>query len=347
MYKTQSFNIDSLIRISIVVALVYWSFLIVVPLIGVLTWGIILAVALFPAYKWLYTHLGNHRTFAAILLTCICLFVFVGSLTLLANNMFSTIHELTIKLLAKEQIIPQPPEALKAWPLIGQGMHQAWSLASINLSSVISQYADALIKTGKFLVGKTAHFSLDLILFIISLLFSGYLLSQSDRLIHSLKQFSVRIAPERGLSTIQIMNNTIKSVSRGVIGLSLFQTLLLGLLLLLADAPGAGILSFIALLMCIAQLGLFLLVIPIIFWLFFTKSIAVAFLFSVLFTIVALLDNFLKPFILARGLQTPIFVIFIGVIGGVISHGVIGIFIGPVILAVLYDFLIYWLSVKE
>jgi predicted PurR-regulated permease PerM len=347
MHKEHSAsNLDQLIRIALITALAYWSFLLILPFFGILAWSVILAVALYPVYKWFCTRLGS-PVLAATLVTLISLLVVVGSLLLLTNNMFSTVSDLTTKIRANELIIPQPPDAVKGWPLVGEQIHQAWSSASTNMGAMVNQYASYLLDTGKFLLGKTAHFTFELILFIISVLFSGYLLSQSGSLITSINKLAERVAPKRGVSIINIMNDTIQNVSRGVIGLSLFQAVLMGLLLLIAGVPGAGLISFIALLLCIAQLGLFLLVVPVIAWLFFTKSFLFALVISILLSIDALLDNFLKPFILARGLQTPMLVIFLGVFGGVIAHGVIGIFLGPVLLAIFYDLINHWLTVSD
>lgn len=337
-------SVDQLVRISLVVFLTYWSLRLIHPFFGVLTWGFILAVALYPIYEWLRLHFGGRKSLSAIIITAICLIVVVGSLVLLSNNMYSTVTDLSQKIRTHEQIIPEPPSIVKDWPIVGADIHRIWTLAYSNIGALVTKYSSYLLDTGKYLLGKTADISFDLLLFIIAILFSGYLLTKSDRLIVSINHLAKRIAPERGLTIVSIMKETIQNVSRGVIGLSFFQALVFGLLLLIAGMPGAGIISFIALIMGIAQLGLIILVIPVVAWLFFTKTFLFALLITIPLCLDALLDNFLKPFILARGLRTPMLVIFIGVIGGVLSHGVIGIFIGPVILAIFYDLVNHWLQ---
>lgn len=344
MEKQQVITLDQLVRVTLIAALTYWSVKLIMPAFGVLAWGFILAVALYPIHVWLCARLAGRSTLSAVLITLMCLIVVVGSLMLLANSMISTVSDLSTKIRANELIVPQPPEVVKSWPFIGEQLHQVWSLAATNMATLVNEYARYLLDTGKFVVGKTAYLSFDLLLFIISVLFAGYLLSQGDTLINHINKLAERVSPARGLSMINIMKDTIQNVSRGVIGLSIFQALLMGLILLFAGIPGAGLFSFIALIMCIAQIGLILLVLPLIIWLFFTKSFLVALVASILLSVDALLDNFLKPFILARGLTTPMLIIFLGVIGGVLAHGVIGIFIGPVVLAVFYDLVNNWLD---
>ncbi len=342
----QPSNFDRLVRLALIAALTYWSLWLIMPAFGVLAWGFILAVALYPIYLWFYKHLGKRSSsIAAILVTFLSLLIIVGSLVSMTNNMVSTVSDFSKAANASEQsIIPQPPEGVKNWPLIGDQLYQGWSLASTNTAMLIKRYSSFLIDLGKFLLDKTASFSFDLLLFIISVLFAGYLLSKSDGLIKSLNKLAERISPERGVTLINIVKNTIQSVARGVIGLSFIQALAIGLILLMVGIPAAGLISFIALLMGIAQLGLFLLVIPLMVWLFFILNFLPALVLSILLVLIAVSDSFLKPIILARGLQTPTLVIFLGVIGGVLTHGVIGIFIGPIILAVFYDLVDGWLN---
>ena len=340
MQTTTTF--DQAVRMTFLAALAYWSFWLIYPLFGVLAWGLILAIALYPIYAWLTTHLGNHSTLTAILVTFASLAILAFSLVLLTNNMLDTIDYLTLKIHANEQIIPDPPILVKDWPLLGESVYHFWSLISSNLGETIREYSSYLLDAGKFLLGRTASISISFLLFIISLLFSGYLLANNQSIIKLSRQFAERIAPKRGVALVSILKETIQNVSRGVIGLSLLQSLLLGLILLLAGTPGASLISFMALILCIIQVGPTLLIIPVIIWLFFTKTTLLAVLFTIPLIGVGLLDNLLKPFILAHGLRTPMIVIFIGVIGGLLAHGIIGIFIGPVVLAIFYDLVNHW-----
>ena len=146
-----------------------------------------------------------------------------------------------------------------------------------------------------------------------------------------------------GSTFVEIMTETIQNVSRGVIGISLLQSLIFGLILLLAGIPGAGLITFLALILSITQIGLIPLVIPLAVWMFFTKSFAFAFVFMLLMLLTLPIES-LKPFAMAQGLRTPLIVIFTGVIGGLLLHGLIGVFIGPVVLAIFYELVYQWIN---
>jgi predicted PurR-regulated permease PerM len=139
------------------------------------------------------------------------------------------------------------------------------------------------------------------------------------------------------------MKETIQNISRGVIGISVVQAAFFGLVILYAGVPAAGFLTFLAFFISLLQIGLIFLVIPVLFWVFATLDFFHAAIIFILLVLVALTDTFLKPFVFARGLRTPMMIIFIGVIGGIASYGFIGIFIGPVVLALFYDLFSHWL----
>jgi predicted PurR-regulated permease PerM len=346
MLHNKDASSDRLIRIALVAAITYLSLQLLYPFLGVLAWGFILAVALYPAYVWLNARLGNRPVFTATLMTLINLIVIVGTIALLTNSMINTVSDLATRVHAGEQIVPLPPSALSKWPLVGEKLYQAWYSISSNLGELI-KYSSYLIETGGLLLKKMAIKGIDLLLFIFSVVLSGYLMTQGKSFMGIMKKFANRIALERGSDLVSLMQETIQNVSRGVIGVSLLQTLLFGLILLAAGVPGAGLLSLIALILCIVQAGLVLLTIPIVIWLFVTKSFMPASIFALLLFITTLIDNFLKPYILSRGLRTPMMVIFLGVIGGVILYGLVGIFIGPVILAIFYDLVSNWLYSEQ
>ncbi|MHB1947793.1 MAG: AI-2E family transporter [Gammaproteobacteria bacterium] len=337
------FDIDRLIRIVLIAAITFWSFKLALPFIGLLAWGLILAVALYPVYYWLSHRLGGRPILAASIITFFSLLIVVGSIVILTNNMVDSISDIISKVHSGEQIIPQPPESIRTWPLIGDHIQSIWSLASSNLGDAIKTYASYLVHTGSFVVSLLATKGKELILFILAVIFSGYVLAHATNMVDSVRKLAKRIHPERGTTFVKIMTETIQNVSRGVIGVSLLQSLIFGLILLFAGIPGAGLITFLALIMGIAQIGLTPLVIPLAIWLFFTKSFAFAFITTFFMLLTLLVDN-LKPFVMAKGLRTPLMVIFTGVIGGLLLHGVIGVFIGPVILAIFYELVYHWIN---
>lgn len=338
-----AFDIDRLIRIVLIAAITLWSFKLILPLIGLFAWGFILAVALYPIFHWLNFHLGNRPILAATIITLLSLLIVVGSIVVLTNDMVQSLSDIISRVHSGEQIIPQPPASVSTWPIIGDYIQSVWSLASSNLGDAIKEYSGYLVQAGGFAIGQLATKGLDLILFILGVIFSGYVLAHSFNMMGSVRKLTKRIHPERGATFVKIMTETIQNVSRGVIGVSFLQSLIFGLLLLLAGIPGAGLIIFLALILSITQIGLIPLVIPLAIWLFFTKSFAFAFIITLLMLLTLQIDN-LKPFVMSKGLRTPMIVIFAGVIGGLLLHGVIGIFIGPVVLAIFYELVYNWIN---
>lgn len=339
-------SIDKLVRIALLAAITYFVLQLILPFLGILSWGFILAVAFYPTFTWLNHALGNRRILAATFLTLFNILILVGVLGLLTNNMIETLANITEKIRSDEQLLLIPSTTVEKWPIIGGYLYQTWISLSSNIHELF-KYSNYFISAGSYLIKKMAMQGFDLILFIFAIIFSGYLMTQANSYSNFAIKVSKRIAPNHGTNLIEIINKTIQRVSRGIIGIALLQAMLLGIVLLVADVPGAGLLSFLGLILCIVQLGLFILVLPVMVWLFFAKSITFASIISVLLILVTLLDGFLKPFVLSRGLHTPMSIIFIGVIGGVLGYGLLGVFIGPVILAVFYDLMIHWSQHKH
>lgn len=343
MLRDKALPIDALIRVTLIALITYWSFSLIYPLLSVLTWGIILAVALYPIFKWVSKHLGNQPALAASLITILNLLLLVGTLTLLTNNMIETISSITESIRDSNQSPLKPNPAVQQVPLVGQAIYEYWSEAYNNFGEILNKYSSHIITAVTPMLSKIAIKGFDLLLFIISVLLSGYFMTKGHVLVGITKKFADRVTHGHGENLISIMTTTIQNVSRGVIGIAILQTLLFGLILIFTDVPAAGLLSFIALILCIAQVGLLILTLPLAIWFFFSKTFAVACALAILLMIVTFIDTFLKPLVLAHGLATPMLIIFLGVIGGILLYGLLGVFIGPVILALFYDLMKQWL----
>jgi predicted PurR-regulated permease PerM len=151
------------------------------------------------------------------------------------------------------------------------------------------------------------------------------------------------IVPERSEEFVELAGATIRSVSRGVIGIAMLQSLLAGIGFIVADIPGAGLFTFLVLFLGIAQVGCAILLIPLVIWFWIARDASVATLFTLYIVPVGLVDNVLKPIVMGHGSRTPMLVIFIGVVGGTLAHGIIGLFLGPIVLAVAWELLAAWM----
>lgn len=342
----RDFSMDRIVRIALVAAVIWWSFILMYPFLSILAWSFILTVALYPLYLRLSRRLGNRPILAASLLTFIMLILLLGTIVLLTNNLVDWVKATVNMIRAGEQIIPKLPESIAQWPLVGSYIDDFWNSISANLAENIKAYSSYFVNAGSVALTMVANKTLHLFLFMLSIVLAGYLMTQGQTAVNRIHKFAERVAFDRGSILIYIIRDTIHNVATGVVGIALLQALCFGLLLLVAGVPSAGILSFIAFILCVAQLGLILLAFPIIIWLFATKTLFFASVLGGLIFLVTFMDNFLKPYYLGRGLTTPMPVILIGVIGGILSYGLVGVFIGPVVLATFHNLVQHWIEGK-
>jgi predicted PurR-regulated permease PerM len=186
---------------------------------------------------------------------------------------------------------------------------------------------------------------LGLLEFLVSIIVAGFLFSPGPRLVSGLVMFFRRVLSDRGEEMVRLAGTTIRNVSRGVIGIALLQSMLAGVGFLVAGLPAAGIFAFLALLLGIVQIGPGILLIPIAAWSWTAMEMPGALIFTVYLILVSLVDNILKPIVVARGLNTPMLVTMIGVFGGTIAYGIVGLFFGPIVLSVAWALMEAW--VKE
>jgi predicted PurR-regulated permease PerM len=183
--------------------------------------------------------------------------------------------------------------------------------------------------------------------FFIAIVVAGFLFSPAPTLVNAFTMFSRRVASERGEKFVQLAGATIRAVSRGVIGISALQAFLAGLGLVVAGIPGASLITSAVLILGIIQIGPSIVLIPLIIWTWMAKETMTALLFTAYMIPVSLLDNILRPLLMARGLDTPMLIILIGVIGGTVSHGITGLFLGPIVLAVIWELLVVWIKERD
>lgn len=234
------------------------------------------------------------------------------------------------------------PNSVKDWPLIGDNLYASWSLASTNLKAALVQIGPQLRPISGTLLELAGNAGISMLKFIVAVAISGFLLLPGPHLVSSARLVFRRIAAGRGDEFVDLIGATIRNLARGVIGVSLLQALLAGVGLIVAGVPAAGFLSFLILVLGIIQIDALLIIVPLIVWGWLKFDVTTALIFSVYMIPVGLLNNLLRPFVMAHGLKTPMLVILIGVIGGILTHGVIGLFVGPIVLAIAWELLREW-----
>jgi predicted PurR-regulated permease PerM len=333
--------IDISIRVGLLALLAYLSWTIFAPFLTILVWSAILAVALYPLFDWLKKRL-NRPKFAATLVTLLCVFVVLAPVVWLGFGLLNGAEFVSNKLEAGISI-PLPPESVKEWPLIGEKAYRLWTRAVTDISAQLTQLAPVLKPIALWSLELASNVLVGLLKFLLSIIVAGFLFCPGPKLVNILAQVMEHILRSRGKEMVQLAGATIRNVSRGVIGVALLQSFFAGAGFIVAGVPAAGLLSFATLVLGIIQIGPAILFLPIIVWSWMTMDTAYAFMFTAYMVPVGLIDNFLRPILMARGLATPMPLIIIGVIGGTIAYGIVGLFFGPIVLSVAWELAVAWM----
>ncbi len=336
--------IELSIRLFVIGMLVYWAFVIVQPFAAMIVWSVVLAVAFYPIYEKLCEWLGGREGLAAALMTLAGLVLIIGPVTWVGIGVVEPSKLLIAGLESGDIAVPPPPDTVKDWPFIGAQLHAYWELASTNLHSAFAQLLPQLKPVGEYLLDMARNAGLGTLKFLLSVVLSGFLLAFGRQMLAGTRALARRIDPATGSKFVDLAGATINAVSRGVMGLSLMQAVIGGVGMSLSNVPGASLLMIAILVLGIVQIGPLPIVAPVIFWAWTHLSTPAAIGLTICMVTVNYMDNFIKPFLLARGLSTPIPVIFCGVLGGVLAHGVAGLFVGPVVLAVVWELGKAWIE---
>jgi len=331
------------IRLGLLALLIYWSLVLLRPFIPILAWSAVLAVAFNPIYRRFVDLLGGRRKTAAVILTIIGLGIVIGPATWLALSAVDGLKTFAVHLSLGDLALPAPPEALRSWPLLGSHLYDAWQQASTNLSAALDQIAPHLKPIATTLLGMVGNIGVETLQFLLSVALAGFIFPFGPQLVAASRDLLSRIVPEQSEHFVELAGATIRAVSQGVIGVAVIQALLAGIGFKLAGVAGAGLLALAVMMLSIVQIGAAIVMIPVIIWIWTAKDFTAALIWTIFFVAVALLDNVLKPLVMGRGLTTPTLVILIGVIGGTLAHGLLGLFIGPVILSVAWELTVAWI----
>jgi predicted PurR-regulated permease PerM len=331
------------IRLGLLAFLLYWSFILVRPFIPILAWSVVLAVALYPPYGWLAEHLGDRPKMAAVIITVIGLAIVIGPATWLGLGLIESLRSFAGQLGDGTLAVPLPSDRVKDWPVVGPQLYSLWDRASNNLGSALRDLAPHLKPLAGPVLAFAGSAGVGTLKFIVSVVLAGFLFPYGPRLVAATRRIQARLVFPQNEDFVALAGLTIRTVSQGVIGIAILQALLAGVGLKLAGLPYAGVLAFAVLLLGILQIGSALVLFPVILWVWASKDFTFALLITVYLVVVGLADNVLKPMLMGRGLNIPVLVIFIGVLGGTIAHGIVGLFIGPIILAVAWELLMAWI----
>jgi predicted PurR-regulated permease PerM len=327
-------------------ALIVASFWILRPFLAAAIWATMIVVATWPAMVWLQARLWRRRGLAVAAMTVILLLVFVVPLALAVGTIVSNADELVVLLRSLAAFrMPTPPDWIAGLPFIGAKVVLAWEQAAASgvegLMARLMPYAGSVTK---WFVAEAGNVGFLFVQFLLTLVLAALMYARGEAAASEAGRFGRRLAGERGEHAVQLAGQAIRSVALGVVVTAVVQSGLGGIGLAIAGVPFAGLLTAVMLLLCIAQVGPSPVLVPAVIWLYWNGEAAWGTFLLVWSVVVVTMDNVLRPILIQRGANLPLLLIFAGVIGGLLAFGLVGIFVGPVVLAVAYTLLKAWIN---
>ena len=332
-----------LLALAVLIASSFW---IVRPFLLAVSWGTMIAVATWPLLLHAQAWLGGRRSLAVALMTIALLLILVvplylGIQTIVENRDRIVDWSKSLTTLT----VPPPPAWVEAVPVVGAKLAGFWQeLAAAGPGGVaarIAPYAQTLVL---WFAGQVGSIGLLFVQFLLTVIIAAILYANGEVAARGAGHFARRIAGPQGENAVHLAGQAIRGVALGVIVTAILQSAAAGIGLVLVSVPLAAILTAVIFMLCIAQLGPMLVLIPAAIWVYSTRGAVWGTGFLVWAIVCGTFDNLLRPMLIKRGADLPLLLIFAGVIGGLIAFGVIGLFIGPVVLAVAYTLLVDWVS---
>ena len=347
MTPPPSGDITRIVLLVIVIGLLlvgsFWTLL---PFLGALIWAVTLAVATWPLLILVQRKTGGRRVVAVVLMTTLILMAFVVPMALAVSTVLDAareapalVQDFTVRGLG------DPPEWIADVPVVGEHVTERWKEIAAGgpqgIADFVRPYASDAAAWAISVTGGAGRL---LVQFLLIVLLTAIFYAQGETAARGALAFGRRIGDDRGERTIRLAGQAIRSVALGVIVTAFVQSVLAGLGLWICRVPHAGLLTAVMFVLGIAQLGPLAVLVPAIVWLYWSGNGGWGTALLIWSLPVVALDNVLRPMLIRRGVQLPMLVIIGGVIGGLISFGVMGLFIGPVILAATYTLTKEWVQ---
>jgi predicted PurR-regulated permease PerM len=339
--------LDVLIRAGLILVLVMLCYRVFSPFLVLMVWALILAVTLYPLHQWLATQMGGRQGWAATLITVLGVALIVAPTAVLLSSIGDSVHRLIGEVQQNTLQIPPPKPGVAAWPVVGERIHAAWQLAHDDLPALVKSLQPKLGELAKTALGMVASIGGGILAFVAAFIIAGIIMAfgeAGDRASHAI--FARIVGLERGDEFTTLSVATVRAVAQGVIGIAFIQAILVGVVLLVAEVPLAGVLAVVVLVLGIAQVPALIVTLPAIayIWMSGAYDTGAAVVNSALLFVAGMADNVLKPLMLARGVDAPMPVILLGALGGMAAGGILGLFVGAVLLALGYQIFMGWVA---
>ena len=339
--------IEAVIKIGILGIMVYWTYLIIKPFIIPVLWGVIIAVAVEPFIRKFAKVLGGRRKLAAVLFALVIIAALIIPSAMLATSSIDAVKSIAAALDKETLAGPPPPSGVAEWPVIGPSVSNAWALAASNLGDALKLFGPQLKAAATSLLGSVGGGVMTILMFIVSVVIAAVLLVTAEKGTATATRIFSRFAGDRGGDMTALATATIRGVMLGVIGVAIIQSILAAIGMVVAGVPAAGLWAVLVLICAVIQLPPIIILGPVAAWLFTASETVPAVLFLIWVILVSASDGVLKPLLMGRGVDVPMLVILIGALGGMMLSGIIGLFVGAVVVAISYTLFAAWIDEEK
>jgi predicted PurR-regulated permease PerM len=339
--------LDVLIRASLILAIAMLCYQVLSSFLTLMVWALILAVTLYPLHQALASKIGGKQGLAATLLVVVGIVLIVAPTAMLMSSLGDSVQQLIHAVQNNTLKIPAPRPGVEKWPVVGQQIHDVWSKAHADLPALVQSMQPKIGELAKTALGFVASIGGGLLQFIGSFIIAGIIMAFGQAGSRGSQAIFERIIGNaRGSEFARLSTATIRAVAQGVIGVAFLQAIIVGLALLVAGIPWAGVLAVIVLILGIAQVPALLVTLPAIVYLWSSGdySTAAAIAYTVVLFLAGMADNVLKPLMLGRGVEAPMPVILLGALGGMATAGILGMFVGATLLTLSYQIFMGWVA---
>jgi predicted PurR-regulated permease PerM len=327
-----------------ILGLLLLSLWILSPFFTAMIWALMIVVACWPLMLGLQRILVGRRALAVTAMTAVMLMVFILPLALAAGTIVANADTLWHwGRMAADFELPPPPEWVATLPLVGPRISELWkTLREAGLDDLVQRTAPYAVTAAQLVAARAGSAGLLFLHVLLTVVIAAVMFAQGEKGAHMALVLARRIGGDRGEEAVRLAASAIRGVALAVVGTALVQTTLAGLGMAIAGVPFAGLLTAAALILCIAQLGPGLILIPAVIWLYWSGEAGWG-TFLLLWSVVAItIDNFVRPILVRFGADLPLLLIVAGVTGGLLSMGMVGLFVGPVVLAVTWRLFEAW-----
>ena len=341
--------LDVLIQAGLIAAMVVLCYQVFAPFLHLTVWAIILAVALYPLHQAIAARLGGRQGLSSTLIVLLGALLILAPTAVLLGLLGDSVHDLIQSVRANTLQVPPPPPGVAAWPIVGEKLHSLWSQASTDLPAAVQSQQPKIGDLARAALAFVAGIGGAFLKLVASFVIAAIIMAYGKAAIGASRAIFERVAAARGGDLADLATSTIRAVALGVIGVAVIQAILIGLMMLIAHVPLAGVAAAIVLVLGIAQVPAVIVTLPAIayLWISGQYGTVAAIAYTIGLVLAGMADNVLKPLLLGRGVDAPMPVILLGALGGMAAAGIRGMFVGATLLALGYQIFMRWVATRH